>query len=162
MDYSPPCSSVHGIFQAGILEWFAIFFSRGSSQPRVWTWIGQLVKNLPTVQTWVQFPGREDSPGEGNGNPLQYSCLENPMDRGTWQATVHGVARVGDDLATKPLRPGAGDFANKDEGRMALAVGGALHLDGRITVDSLHTGCFSENNQASQDCFQWKGTQWVA
>ena len=31
-------------------------------------------------------------PGEGNGNPLQYSCLENPMDRGAWQATVHGVA----------------------------------------------------------------------
>ena len=40
--------------------------------------------------------------GEGNGNPLQYSCLENPMDRGAWQATVHGVTRVGHDLATKP------------------------------------------------------------
>ena len=33
------------------------------------------------------------SPGEGNGNPLQYSCLENPMDRGAWRATVHGVAK---------------------------------------------------------------------
>ena len=33
------------------------------------------------------------SPGEGNGNPLQYSCLENPTDRGTWRATVHGVAK---------------------------------------------------------------------
>ena len=33
------------------------------------------------------------SPGEGNGNPLQYSCLENPMDRGAWWATVHGVAK---------------------------------------------------------------------
>ena len=33
------------------------------------------------------------SPGEGNGNPLQYSCLENPMDRGAWQATVYGVAK---------------------------------------------------------------------
>ena len=42
------------------------------------------------------------SPGEGNGNPLQYSCLKNPMDRGAWQATVHGVARVGHDLVTKP------------------------------------------------------------
>ena len=39
---------------------------------------------------------------EGNGNPLQFSCLENPIDRGAWQATVHGVARVGQDLATKP------------------------------------------------------------
>ena len=36
--------------------------------------------------------------GGGNGNPLQYSCLENPIDRGAWQATVHGVARVGHDL----------------------------------------------------------------
>ena len=43
--------------------------------------------------------------GEGNGNPLQYSCLDNPMDRGAWQATVHGVARVGHDLATKPPPP---------------------------------------------------------
>ena len=42
------------------------------------------------------------SPGVGNGNPLQYSCLENPMDRGAWQAAVHGVARVRHDLATKP------------------------------------------------------------
>ena len=41
-------------------------------------------------------------PGEGNGNPLQYSCLENPMDRGAWWATIHGVVRVGHDLATKP------------------------------------------------------------
>ena len=41
------------------------------------------------------------SPGEGNANPLQYSCLENPMDRGAWRATVHGVTRVGHDLATK-------------------------------------------------------------
>ena len=36
-------------------------------------------------------------PGEGNGNPLQYSCLGNPMDRGAWWAVVHGVARVGHD-----------------------------------------------------------------
>ena len=40
--------------------------------------------------------------GEGNGNPLQYSCLENPMDGGAWQATVHGVAKVGHDGETKP------------------------------------------------------------
>ena len=48
------------------------------------------------------IPGSERSPGEGNGNPLQYSCLENPMDRGAWQAAVHGVARVRHDLVTKP------------------------------------------------------------
>ena len=45
------------------------------------------------------------SPGEGNSNPLQYSCLGNPMDRGTWWATVHGVARVRHDLVTKPPPP---------------------------------------------------------
>ena len=43
------------------------------------------------------IPGWGRSPAEGNGNPLQYSCLENPMDRGAWQATVHGVARVRHD-----------------------------------------------------------------
>ena len=37
------------------------------------------------------IPGLRRSPGEGNGNPLQYSCLENPMDRGAWWATVYGV-----------------------------------------------------------------------
>ena len=51
------------------------------------------------------IPGSGRSPGERNGNPLQYSCLENPMDRGAWQATVHGVARVRHDLATKPPPP---------------------------------------------------------
>ena len=39
------------------------------------------------------IPGLGRSPGEGNGNPLQHSCLENPMDRGAWCATVHGVAK---------------------------------------------------------------------
>ena len=39
------------------------------------------------------IPGLGISPGEGNGNPLQYSCLENPMDGKAWQATVHGVAK---------------------------------------------------------------------
>ena len=39
------------------------------------------------------IPGLGRSPGKGNGNPLQYSCLENPMDRGAWPATVHGVAK---------------------------------------------------------------------
>ena len=47
-------------------------------------------------------PGSGRSPGGGNGNPLQYSCLEKPMDRGAWRATVQGVARVRHDLATKP------------------------------------------------------------
>ena len=47
--------------------------------------------------TLVQSLGEEGSPGEGNGIPLQYSCLENPMNREAWWATVHGVTRVGHD-----------------------------------------------------------------
>ena len=43
------------------------------------------------------IPGSGRSPGEGDGNPLQYSCLEKPMDRGAWRATVSGVTRVGHD-----------------------------------------------------------------
>ena len=42
------------------------------------------------------IPGLKIFPGEGNGNPLQFSCLENPMDRGVWWATVHGVAKIQD------------------------------------------------------------------
>ena len=42
------------------------------------------------------IPGLGRSPGEGNGNPLQYSCLGNPMDRGAWRATVRGVAKESD------------------------------------------------------------------
>ena len=64
--------------------------------------IAQLVKDLPAIQE-TPVPGSGRSPGEGNGNPLQYSCLENYMDKGAWQATVCGVERVGQDLATKLL-----------------------------------------------------------
>ena len=51
--------------------------------------VAQIVKNLPTMrETWVrslgQIPGSGSSPGKGNGDSLQYSCLENPMDRGAW------------------------------------------------------------------------------
>ena len=56
----------------------------------------QVVKNLPAMhekQDTSSVPGSRISPGRGHGNPLQYSCLENPMDRGAWQAIVHGVAK---------------------------------------------------------------------
>ena len=44
------------------------------------------------------IPGSEKCPGEGNGNPLQYSCLGNPMDRGDWLATIYGVIKVSDTI----------------------------------------------------------------
>ena len=56
-----------------------------------------IVKNLPAnagdIRDACSIPGLGRSPGEGNGNPLQYSCLENPMDRGAWWFTVHRVAK---------------------------------------------------------------------
>ena len=48
------------------------------------------------------IPGDGRSPGKRNGNPLQYPCLEKPMDRGAWQTTVHGVATVRHDIVTVP------------------------------------------------------------
>ena len=55
---------------------------------------GSVVKNLPaTVEDAGSIPGLGRSPGEGNGNPLQYSCLGNVMDREAWWATVHGVTK---------------------------------------------------------------------
>ena len=65
-----------------------------------------MVKNLPANAGDVgSIVGSGRSPGEGNDNPLQYSCLGENMDRGAWQTTVHGVARVGHDLRTKPPPP---------------------------------------------------------
>ena len=56
-----------------------------------------MVKNLPANDRRRELdPGSGRSPGEGKGNPLHYSCLENPMDRGTWQATVHEAAKESD------------------------------------------------------------------
>ena len=53
-----------------------------------------MVKNLPANEGDLGLiPGSERSPGEENGSPLQYSCWGNPMDRGAWQATVHGVTK---------------------------------------------------------------------
>ena len=62
-----------------------------------------VVKNLPTpgdARDTGSIPGLGRSPGVGNGNPLQCSCLDNAMDRGTWRATVHGVAKSQTQLST--------------------------------------------------------------
>ena len=125
MDRSPPGSSVHGIFQARILGWVAISFSRGSSRLRdrtqvsliagrhfnLWatsrrTWREMHLPSLNNIHT-LGFPGgsrgKESassagdmgfisgwgrSPAEVNGYPFQYSCLEKPMEKAAWRATV--------------------------------------------------------------------------
>ena len=69
-----------------------------------------VVKNLPAMQEmqemWVGLiPGSGRSPGGEDVNPLQYSCLENPMDRGAWQATVHRITRSQTQLNMHTLIP---------------------------------------------------------
>ena len=64
------------------------------------SWVGK--KSACNSGDPGSIPGSGRSPGAGNDNSLQYSCLENPMDRGAWRATVHGFIRVRHDLATKP------------------------------------------------------------
>ena len=116
----------HVILQARILEWVAVPFYRGSSQPKDRTQVSCItgrfftswatreakgvwgayenafqvlleVKNPPAnagdTRDMASVLGLGRSPGGGHGNPLQYSCLENPLDRGAWWATVHTVAR---------------------------------------------------------------------
>ena len=65
--------------------------SPGASQ------VALVVKNLPAksgdIRDAGSIPASGRSPGEGHGNPLQYSCLENPMDRGAWRAPVHRVMK---------------------------------------------------------------------
>ena len=76
-----------------------VYGTRESSQ------VALVVKNPPAnagdVKDAGSIPGSGRSPGGGHGNPLQYSCLENPMDRGAWQATVHGVAESWTRLSTE-------------------------------------------------------------
>ena len=74
----------------GCSPWFYLFSSNWDSL------VAQSVKNLPAMQK------SRRSLGEGNGNPLQYPCLGNSMDRGAWQTTVRGIAGVGHKLAAKP------------------------------------------------------------
>ena len=64
-------------------------------RPQYWvSLLAQMVKNLPAkARDLGSVPGLGRSPRGGNGNPPQYSCLENPMDRGAWRATVHGVTK---------------------------------------------------------------------
>ena len=61
-------------------------------------------KSACQAEDMGSIPGSGRAPGEGNGNPLQYSCLGNCMDRGAWRATVLGLQRVGYDLVAKQLQ----------------------------------------------------------
>ena len=152
MNYWPPGSSVRGIFQARMLRWDAIFFSRDLPDPGIQSvfsclspsprkthfglllpvaleitkrlTLGTLIYcreaainfSFPCVSDGKEsawnagdadsIPGLGGSPGEGNDNPLQYSCLENPMDRGLWRAKFMESQRVGHDWVTNTFTSG--------------------------------------------------------
>ena len=73
-----------------------VVLSAPGLQPRA-SQVALMVKSPPAnagdLTNTGSTPGLRSSPGEGNGNPLQYSCLENPMDKGAWWTTVHRVAK---------------------------------------------------------------------
>ena len=88
MNCSLPGSSTHGIFQARVLEWGAIAFSvRVLEEMSI-----SLPCNIISRTTYLEISFPTILNGEGNGTPLQHSCLENPMDGGAWWPAVHGIA----------------------------------------------------------------------
>ena len=109
--WDPRDYTVNGILQARILEWIAFPFSRGPSQPRNRTGVSCIAGGFFT--NWAireafnagdegSVPGLGRSPGEGNGNPFQYSCLRNPGERSLQGYSPWGWKRVGHYLMTKP------------------------------------------------------------
>ena len=93
----------------------------------------KIVNNLPAIQDMDSIPELGRSPGEENGNPLQYSCLENSMDRGTWQAIQSmGSQRVGRDLVGRITIVGShsllkGIFPNQESNLSLLHCRKTLH-----------------------------------
>ena len=76
-------------------ELLFIYLTLGYGASRVALVIRKPLTNAGDIGDPGSIPGSERSPEGGHGNPLQYSCLENPMDRGAWQATVHRVTKSG-------------------------------------------------------------------
>ena len=87
--------------QINFQNYFEVIFYNTNDFSLLTSLVAQMVKNLPAnaVDSGL-IPGLGKDPGEGNGNPLQYSCLENSMNRGAWKATSMRLQRVGHDLAT--------------------------------------------------------------
>ena len=101
-----------------------------------------MIKNLPASAGDIRdvglILGLGRSSGEGNGNPLQYSCLENPVDRGAWQSTVHGIARVRHDLGTKPPRSTLGNGSDRRKTGSEWGI-----------IDSRRDGCGQQPGRGS-------------
>ena len=105
-----------------------------------------VVKNPPAnagdIRNISSYPELGRSPGGGHDNPLQYACLENPMDRGAWQITVHGVTKSQTSL--KQLSPHTGDFHMVSQQHKLGTSKLRLHIPLRSSCpSSQHRGCFS-------------------
>ena len=197
MDYSPPGSSVHGILQARILEWVAIYFSRGSSPPRDWTWISwtacrffaiwatwedQRLLRVMEMQNMVdafmeysatirnKLQGHAVVSREGHRNPLQYSCLQNPVNRGAWWAAVHGVAQSRTRLKWLSMHACIGEGNGnplqcsclenpRDQGAWWATVCGVTH--GRTRLKQLSSSSSHSNNGVLKAYFWVLKRLWI-
>ena len=93
--------------------------------------MAQTVKRLPTMwETQVRSLGWEDPLGEGNGNPLQYSCLENSKDGGAWRATVQGVAKSQTRLCKFTSLLGGRSYLYAAHGQVNTETPGQLEPEG--------------------------------
>ena len=105
-----------------------------------------MVKNLPAMQeTAGLVPASGRSPEDKNGNPLQYFCLKNPTDRGTWRATVHGIAELHKTEPAHTHHTGCYHRSSWD--------GPSLTWPRFLSSQHLASTCFSCNNSISIECF---------
>ena len=129
-----------------------------------------VVKNQPVnagdVRDTISIPGSGRSPGEGNDNPLQYSCLKNPMDRGAWWATIHGVSKsqawlkdlarmhahwVNDAIQpSHPLPPPSPPAFNLSQHQGLFQWVGSSHQVAKVVEPQLHHQDSQESSLAPQ------------
>ena len=98
MEKAIQCLWYKGLEKENDLIWVALFFKKKKKKLFILYWGSSAGKESAcNVGDLGSLPGLERSPGEGNGYPLQHSCLENSMDRGAWRVTIQGSQRVGHD-----------------------------------------------------------------
>ena len=123
---------------------FPSYTSVFKSQTGLSRWLRGKKKNLPTNagDTYL-IPGSGGSLGRGNGNPLQYSCLGNPKDRGAWQATVHGVTKSRTWLSDCVCRR-----AKQSKPNPYFALTSAVFLSSPISSNRQKSGLFSSGDDS--------------
>ena len=127
---------------------------------------GSVVENSPAhTRNTGSIPGSGRSPGEGNGNPPQYYCLENPKDRRAWMATVHGIlqSRI---LKWVPISFSRGSSWPSDQTQVSFIAGGSLPVSHKGNTLYIVTLSLFLNHLMSQDYFrsvnskEWDSASW--